>query len=286
MKEYKKIVVFGFGVSGRAAVDLLINQNHEVLVVEDQNVEEYLKKKYSNVVFFSSKSFLEELIPSIDAVILSPGISRNHFLCKKFLKENVKIVDEIEYASSFLDPKIKVILVTGTNGKTTTVTMIASLFQQAKKNVFLGGNIGHPLSSFVLQKKKADFIVLELSSFQLESIENLKSDVSIILNIEKNHAERYKKFENYFNAKIKISHLVKEEGCLIAPKVNYLESCFQLEKERIINLDICNKSFCLNELKNYNMSSFQSIANHDLKNLCFVKKFKSFFKSLVMRFNE
>ena len=112
------------------------------------------------------------------------------------------MIGEIELASAFIEEPI--IAITGTNGKTTTTTLLGRLFQAAYGDVFVGGNIGVPLIDYVLTGRKARYIIAEISSFQLETIETFRPHTSILLNITEDHLDRYAAFDDYVAAKMRI----------------------------------------------------------------------------------
>ena len=214
-----KALVIGAGISGVYAAKLLLKNNTEVVLYDDKpinllphvlsaNLDSCLLKTCFNANLLLDNSF--------DLVIISPGVPKEHYLVKKALELNIKILSEIDFASKFLDNNM-VIGVTGTNGKSTTTSMIADIFKEASFEVFAGGNLGIPLSKFILeQNKPTTIIILELSSFQLESTFDIKLDAAVFLNLSCNHIDRHFDMENYFLAKAKILSLLKPTGVLFA----------------------------------------------------------------------
>ena len=166
-----------------------------------------------------------------DLIIKSPGIPNDISIIKKAIKKNIPIISEVEFASWFSDSPI--IGVTGTNGKTTTVYLIHNIFLKAGFKSMLGGNVGIPFSDNVykeiLSEKKNRIHILELSSFQLEHIPYLSLDIACILNISRDHLDRYNSFEKYINTKLNIIKAVKPDGFIIFNNDDYLL------KEKIIN---------------------------------------------------
>ncbi|RLA65388.1 MAG: hypothetical protein DRQ88_03440 [Epsilonproteobacteria bacterium] len=197
----RKVTIFGMGVSGLSALRLLHREGADITVISQgkvdfwPNLEQILKyvpreKCYSQ----------EEIKLDTELVILSPGISKKHPLLKDI---KVPIWSEIELGFKYVDAPI--IAITGTNGKTTTVTLLGEILNSMGHSAFVGGNIGIPLCDYPFWKKKAEYIVLELSSFQLEAMESFKSKVAAILNISQNHGERYDHFKDYVSAKLNIT---------------------------------------------------------------------------------
>jgi len=140
-----------------------------------------------------------------DLIIISPGVQTNISILKKAAKKGIPVWSEIELGYQIVkDFNCKIIAVTGSNGKSTTATLIYHILKKAGKNAILGGNIGHAFTSFQIEKDIYDFIVLEISSFQLDTIFEFKPDISIILNVTPDHLDRYKNFNNYVESKSKI----------------------------------------------------------------------------------
>ena len=150
-------------------------------------------------------------------VIKSPGISNFAEIIKKLTSNGIPVIGEIEFAYQLLNTN-NIVAITGSNGKTTTTTMITNFLKNAGLDVYCGGNIGHPLSRIVLEEKIEDesIVVLELSSFQLEDIYSFCPQISIILNVTLDHMDRYHQvFDLYFAAKMRITHFQKEDDFYI-----------------------------------------------------------------------
>ncbi len=139
-----------------------------------------------------------------DVLILSPGIPGNIPILKEAKKQNIEILSEIEFSFRIKHPHSKIIAITGSNGKSTTVSLIHHILQTAGYNSALAGNIGTAFSSYPIENEDIDFVVLELSSFQLELIDAFKADVAAILNITPDHLDRYNSFEDYAETKFNI----------------------------------------------------------------------------------
>ena len=186
--EYKNILVMGYGKSGQAVVELIkkLNVNYKVY-----------DNKFSNGVDYTRLN--KKIISTFDLIVLSPGISIYNKYVKLANKLGIQVVGELEFGYWFTDTPI--IAVTGTNGKTTTTKLINDIINKKfSSNTF--GNIGNPLTSACQQK--LNYLVCEVSSFQLESTYSFKPNISIILNLAEDHLDRHKTFENYINAKIKL----------------------------------------------------------------------------------
>ena len=158
----KKAMIYGLGISGTGAKELLEKEGYEIIVVDDKKA-------------MTSDEALNYL-DGIEFFIKSPGIPYNNFV-KEVQKRKIKILDEIEIAYNYMiekGMKTKIIAITGTNGKSTTTAKISDMLNYAGYKAAYAGNIGRSLSEVLLKEKDLDFISLELSSFQLENIENFK----------------------------------------------------------------------------------------------------------------
>lgn len=201
-----KALIFGLGVSGLETIKFLDKKGWEISIYDDdaKKLSEF-GKKYS----MSSKDSVPE---KTDVLIVSPGVPGTHPLILDAIKKKVEIAGEMEFAARFLTSE-KVIAVTGTNGKSTTVTLIHDILKKAGEDSYLCGNIGVPMITGV--EKGHGFLVVEISSFQLETLESLHPDVSMILNVTPDHLDRYKNYEEYLMTKVKLGRLLKKGGLLV-----------------------------------------------------------------------
>ncbi len=158
-----------------------------------------------------------------ELIVISPGIAFDHPLLEEARKGGSRVIGEIELASAFIEEPI--IAITGTNGKTTTTTLLGRLFQAAYGEVFVGGNIGVPLIDYVLKGLKARYIIAEISSFQLETIEAFKPHTSILLNITEDHLDRYTAFDDYVAAKMRIfENQTSGDRAIVSTEIRDVES--------------------------------------------------------------
>ncbi|MBR5384595.1 MAG: UDP-N-acetylmuramoyl-L-alanine--D-glutamate ligase [Bacteroidales bacterium] len=209
-----RIVVLGGAESGIGAAVLAKVKGHDVFLSDFGKIaDRYADELRKWDIPFEEGKHTEELILNADEVVKSPGIPATAPMVKKIVEKGIRIVSEIEFASRY--DTAKKICITGSNGKTTTTSLIYYLLQQAGLNVGLGGNIG---KSYALQvaTEHFDYYVLEISSFQLDDIYDFKPDIAIITNITPDHLDRYDyKFENYIKAKFKITKNLSKEDCFI-----------------------------------------------------------------------
>ncbi|MBK21509.1 MAG: UDP-N-acetylmuramoyl-L-alanine--D-glutamate ligase [Flavobacteriales bacterium] len=199
----RRLVILGAGESGVGAAVLGKQKQYDVFVsdksVIDSKYKDVLVKE--GVAFEENKHTVEQII-SADLVVKSPGIPNSTNLIEQLNEKGVLIVSEIEFASWYTNAKL--IGITGSNGKTTTTSLVYHILQHSGLNVGIGGNIG---KSFALQVARSDydFYVLELSSFQLDGVDKLKLDVSVLLNITPDHLDRYNNcFDEYVDSKFQI----------------------------------------------------------------------------------
>ncbi len=201
----KKVLLLGYGSSLKALHEL-IKDEYEV----------YIYDEYSNKDNYFNLAKIKETLPLFDIVVRSPGIpsiSEIYRLIRVLTKE---LISEIEFCVRLLkNKKIKYILVTGTNGKTTTCSMIYEVLSSYNENVYLAGNIGVPFSKIVPHIKDNSIVILELSSYQIEDTYSSFGDYLIITNITPNHLDGVLNYEYYISAKKRLLLLKKSEGVLI-----------------------------------------------------------------------
>ncbi len=202
--EEKGFGILGLGISGEALLDFLSKKGKKVYAIDDRERGEVEKRidlsRYKDVDFFLGE---DKNIPleGISTLIISPGIPMEHPVVKEALKRKIEVIGEIEFA--YRNKKSGyIIAITGTNGKTTTTSMIGKILERAGKNVTVAGNVGRPFISVV--DRDYDFIVLEISSFQLEGVSSFRPDMALFLNISLDHLDRHKDMESYFNIKKRI----------------------------------------------------------------------------------
>ena len=276
------LIVLGGGESGVGAA-YLASQNGISVFLSDKNL---IELKYKEILIDNGIEF-EEGSHSIDKVlkaseiVKSPGIPNDSVLINDIIKKNIPIISEIEFASRFTNAKI--IGVTGSNGKTTTVSLIYHILKTSGLNVGIGGNIGNSLA-FLIAKNKFDYIVLELSSFQLEGINKFKPSIAVITNLSPDHLERYDySFEKYVDAKFNIVNNQTSSDYLIynsqdttidnelkSRKISSSKIPFSLVKGRLSNQTYIEKNSLKSEInKNQFMISLENLSlkgKHNLQN--------------------
>lgn len=224
----KRLLVIGGGISGVGAVILAASRGWKVMLTDNNAISEehrYELTRYD--VEIEEHGHDKALNKDFDLIIKSPGISPEIDLIKHFKKQGVPIISEIEFAFQYIEQG-KVIGITGTNGKSTTATLLHHVLQSGGLNCALVGNIGVSFAKQIALHPK-DWYVLELSSFQLEDVEKFRPEIAIILNASPDHLDRYESMEAYVHAKFNIAKNQSPENILILntddPYINnYLEN--------------------------------------------------------------
>lgn len=206
MFENKKIFILGMARSGYEAAKLLSDYNNEIIVTDGKEQKEELVSELESlgVKVIITSNQLSLLDDSFDYVIKNPGIKYDNPVVVKAKDLGIKVINEVEMAYSFLDKSVNIIGVTGSNGKTTTTTLISEFMKNSFDNVYLGGNIGIPLSNFVRDIKPNSYLVLEISDHQLCDMYDFKTNVSVLTNITPTHLDFHKSYEVYQMTKKKI----------------------------------------------------------------------------------
>lgn len=206
MYENKKILVLGMARSGYEVCKLLAKHNNDITITDmkeqdEKQVEELKSLGVKYIVTDEPEKLLDE---TFEVLVKNPGIRRDHKCVLKARAIGINVVNEVEVAYSFLNKDVKIIAITGSNGKTTTTTMIYNILKKAGLKVHLGGNIGYPVSSLVEKTKKGDILCLEISDHQLVDMYEFKSDISILTNLYEVHLDFHENYGVYKNMKKKI----------------------------------------------------------------------------------
>lgn len=236
----KKVLVFGSGISGEAAAGLLLRQGARV-VLYDRNEKidrDAVERKIADSVQDKQDMpcgcleiilgrFPEEMLGELSLTVISPGVPSDLPEVEQMRKMGIPVWGEIELAWVF--GKGDVLAITGTNGKTTTTTLLGEIMKNIKESVFVVGNIGNPYTSVALETEEDSVIVAEISSFQLETVHTFRPKVSAILNITPDHLNRHHTMEAYIEAKERIAgNQTKDEVCVL----NYEDEVLRAFGER------------------------------------------------------
>ena len=210
----KKIVILGGGESGVGSAILAQAKGFEVFLSDNGALQDkYKAELVDKNIPFEEKGHTKENILSADEIIKSPGIPDDVLLIQEAKQKGISIISEIEFAGRYTNAKK--ICITGSNGKTTTTSLLYYILKSAGLNVGLGGNIGKSFARQVAENS-FDYYVLELSSFQLDNMYDFKADIAILLNITPDHLDRYDHdFQKYVDAKMRITQNQTTEDAFI-----------------------------------------------------------------------
>lgn len=201
-KKQIKVSVLGLGKSGIACANLACLKGYAVFASDSGKPKTHSQMKLNKKVSFEFGKHSDRVLQA-DIIIKSPGISSDMPVIKSAKKQEIPVISELDFAFKFIKPK-KIIAVTGTNGKTTTTTLIYKIIKKMHKNTVVAGNIGYPLSSVVKKIDGKTILVLEVSSYQLEDSPFFRPDISVSLNITPDHLKHHKTMKNYIKAKSNI----------------------------------------------------------------------------------
>ena len=206
----KRIVVLGGGESGTGSAILAKKQGFDVFLSDNGSIKtKYKEMLYNYDIPWEEKKHTERLILDAGEIIKSPGIPERSAIMQTIRKKGLKVISEIEFAGRYT--RAKKICVTGSNGKTTTASLIHHMLKKAGMNAGLAGNVGKSFARQVAEEQ-FDYYVLELSSFQLDGMYDFKSDIAILLNITPDHLDRYDdKMQNYVDSKFRITQNLSED---------------------------------------------------------------------------
>ncbi|WP_291052830.1 MULTISPECIES: UDP-N-acetylmuramoyl-L-alanine--D-glutamate ligase [unclassified Empedobacter] len=257
----KRLVVLGGGESGVGTAILAKKENFDVFLSDmGQIKDKYKQLLEEHGIAYEEGQHTEDLILNADEVVKSPGIPKKAALIQKLEEKGTSIISEIEFASRYTDAKI--IAITGSNGKTTTTSLMFHILKQAGLNVGLGGNIGKSFAKSVAEDN-FDYYVLEVSSFQLDDIKtDFKPYVAILLNITPDHLDQYNyQFDLYAKAKFRITENQDENDYFIYnlddPKTMEMIDQIDIRAHRkpFTMMDATNEAYANNELFRVNDSN-------------------------------
>ena len=255
-------IIVGAGITGQSLAKCFKNSKDPVFVFDDRSLETNKKKIFEScfVKHLSEKNALKLIEDKNSTLLISPGIKNEHPLLKAARKNKRTILSELEFTLNKI--QTPVIAITGTNGKSTVASMCEHIIKESGYKTKLLGNIGTPLSSLLLKPISLDFLVLEISSYQLEQVKKPAFFRSIFLNFSKDHIERHKTLKNYFKAKWKIfSSLEKNKIGFCDQKAFELAKSYGfLKKEQETFLKKPSKYYAAFVPKNLNFPS------HNTKN--------------------
>ena len=278
MFENKKILILGMARSGYEVAKLLSKYNNEIIITDKKEQDETHVEDLKNrgVNFILKEDPIDLLDESYNLVVKNPGIRYDHPLILKAEELGIKVVNEVEVAYHFLPKDVKIIAVTGSNGKTTTTTLCYEFLKKANYHVHLGGNIGYPFSQIVENVKENDIVVLEISAQQLHDMYDFKSTVSILTNLTPVHIDFFGTYENYIAHKIKIfnNHDLNNIAIINKSNKDSYESTKNIKSKKIYfsSLEIAdacikNDAIYYNNEKIIDLSDIKLKGKHNYENI-------------------
>jgi UDP-N-acetylmuramoylalanine--D-glutamate ligase len=202
---FDRTLIIGFGRSGRATARVLHERGATIWATDEsapESLNDALAELRSLGGEFIPPDALGTLLPKLEAAVISPGVPLNSHFVRKVQQARVPVYSEIELA--FRLCKAPIVALTGTKGKTTTTALVGHIFNAAGRHALVGGNIGNPLIEEAVKATPSDWVIAEVSSFQLESIRSFKPKISAIINISPDHLDRYFSMDEYAEAKFRI----------------------------------------------------------------------------------
>ena len=277
-----KFLVVGLGTSGYWAARWLAEEGASVTVSDIKETSQLdpavLNELRGLGVTLETGGHHKETFLGADAIVMSPGAPLKTPFIRAALQNKIPVMGEMELAAQHIDAPM--IAVTGTNGKTTVTTFLGQMLENAGYDVFVGGNIGTPLTAHLAQKKKADYLVVEISSFQLDTIRHFSPEISIILNISPDHLDRYADYQAYIQSKLRIFEnqgagqtviLNADDPVLsnVIPSKGETLFCYGLKKREGIHAFIEKGEIvsAVNGKTRFNLNTFSLSGSHNLENL-------------------
>lgn len=288
MFENKKVFILGMARSGYEAAKLLSKYNNEIIITDNQEQDIEHVKELQNLgvnVYITDNpdNLLDE---TYSVVVKNPGIKPNHSIIEKAHKLGIPVVTEIEVAYYFKPKDVKVVAITGSNGKTTTTTLTYEMLKKAGLPVHLGGNIGYPVCSLVDKTKSGDIWILEISGQQLHDIIGFKPDVSILTNLSEVHLDYFGTYDNYKISKCCIfkNHTIDDIAILNQDNIDVVESTKEILSKKIYfsskeksNLCIKDGAIYYYEEKVIDLNDIRIKGNHNYENaMCAIAVSKHF----------
>lgn len=287
MYKNKKVLILGMARSGYEVAKLLSKYNNNITItdVKEQDaaqVEELISLGVKYVITSEPDNLLDK---SFDVLVKNPGIIKTHKCVLKAKELDIKVINELEVAYGFL-AKVKIVGITGSNGKTTTTTLIHEILKKAGLPVHLGGNIGYPVSSLVEKAKDGDILVLEISDHQLVDMYDFKTDISVLTNLYQNHLDFHGSYDTYKQTKKKIFNNHSENDIAIINKgsKDSLELTKDIKSSKIyfsanIKCECCleNNYIVYNDEKIINVADIKLQGVHNYENImCAIMVVKQF----------
>ncbi len=278
MYENKKILVLGAAKSGIEVCKLLANKNNDITLSDINEIDKDAKEMLGNlgISIVTGKNQLDLIDSSYDLIIKNPAIASTSPLIEKCKDLNIRVENEMEVAYHFLPKSVKIIGVTGSNGKTTTTTIIYEMLKRCGFSVKLGGNIGFPLSQILPTIEENDIVLLEISDHQLCDMYDFKTDISVLTNISPTHLDYHGTYEAYKHTKSKIfNHHTEanvaivnlENADALSESENILSQKFYFSSERKTDAYLENDTLYVGNKAIININDIMLKGIHNYENI-------------------
>lgn len=276
MFENKKIFILGMARSGYEAA-LVLSRDNEVLITDmrEQELSKVKELGSVGVKVVITDDPIDLLDETYDYVVKNPGIKLDHPIVVKAESLNIPVINEVEVAYHYL-PDVKIVGITGSNGKTTTTTLTYEILKRANLPVHLGGNIGYPLCSLVDKCKDGDILVLEISGHQLHDCQDFKTDIGVMTNLSEVHIDHFGSYENYKYNKSLIfrHHTDKDIAILNKENSDVIEVTKDIKSKKLYfssknDADACilDDYICINNEKIININEIKIKGMHNYENI-------------------
>jgi UDP-N-acetylmuramoylalanine--D-glutamate ligase len=277
----KKVLVVGLAKSGLATAEFLVSRGARVTVTDHLSASELGSTADSAERLGCSLALAGhpvEVFTQADLIVVSPGVPLDLPELREAQSRSISIIGELELASRFL--QLSVVAISGTNGKTTTTALVGDMLKHSGKRVFVGGNIGNPLITLIKEKEPFEVAVVEVSSFQLDSMETFHPQVAVLLNISEDHLDRYASFADYVASKCRLFANQTEEDTAVVPARDPLITVRCTIRSRQLNFSLTKNSahayldsgwlMCRvmpGPLRHYDLQHWQLSGKHNQQNL-------------------
>lgn len=281
MSDNKKVFVLGMARSGYEAAKLLISKGYDVTVNDaniDQNLEQINELKALGIKVVLGNHPEDLFDKTFELLVKNPGISNHHKYVEKANEFNVSVINEMELAFRYFPKGVISIGITGTNGKTTTTTIIYEILKKASRSVFLMGNIGYPACSFVQQLKDKDIALMEVSDHQLCNVIDFKTNISALTNLSEAHLDFHGSYEIYkamkkkiFNhqnkSDIAILNLEDKEVLDLTKDIEATKKYFSASSLNSLGCSIIDGYICYNDDKIIALKEIRIKGKHNYENV-------------------
>jgi UDP-N-acetylmuramoylalanine--D-glutamate ligase len=201
----KKVLVVGLARTGIAVARFMRNEGAKVTAADlmtREQLGQYAQKALAMGISLQLGPHGDETFSEFELIVVSPGVPHTIGPLEKARQAGVPVIGELELAAQYMSEPI--VGISGTNGKTTTTSLVGEMLRASGLKVFVGGNIGNPLIDYVSSESRADVIVAEISSFQLDTMESFRPKVGVLLNVSEDHLDRYRDFQDYVHSKARL----------------------------------------------------------------------------------